>query len=72
MKCPELVPACAASRLDAVAIWPDCALHSSCRWNKVEPLLRSFLGNSLHLLGKLTSADMSCKACCVTTDNCYM
>lgn len=22
-----------------------------CRWNKVEPLLKSYLGNSLHLLG---------------------
>ena len=22
-----------------------------CRWSKVEPLLKSYLGNSLHLLG---------------------
>ena len=72
MKCHSLVSAGAASQLDAVAIWPYCALRSLCRWNKVEPLLRSFLGNSLHLLGMLISTDMSCKACEVTTDGCYM
>ncbi|CAL5219709.1 g1599 [Coccomyxa viridis] len=28
------------------------------RWNKVEPLLKSYLGNSLHLLGNATSPGM--------------
>ena len=33
--------------------------HQQSRWKKVEPLAKSFLGNTLHLLGQLTDADMS-------------
>jgi nucleolar complex protein 2 len=33
--------------------------HQQNRWKKVEPLARSFLGNTLHLLGQLTDPDMS-------------
>ena len=33
--------------------------HQQSRWKKVEPLARSFLGNTLHLLGQLTDPDMS-------------
>jgi nucleolar complex protein 2 len=33
--------------------------HQQTRWRKVEPLVKSFLGNTLHLLGQLTDADMS-------------
>ena len=33
--------------------------HQQSRWRKVEPLAKSFLGNTLHLLGQLTDADMS-------------
>ena len=33
--------------------------HQQTRWKKVEPLAKSFLGNTLHLLGQLTDPDMS-------------
>ena len=33
--------------------------HQQSRWKKVEPLAKSFLGNTLHLLGQLTDPDMS-------------
>ena len=51
-----------AAREDA-ADHPDEARqfkpHQQTRWRKVEPLVKSFLGNTLHLLGQLTDADMS-------------
>ena len=33
--------------------------HQQTRWKKVEPLAKSFLGNTLHLLGQLTDPEMS-------------
>ena len=33
--------------------------HANARWKKVEPLAKSFIGNTLHLLGNLTDAEMT-------------
>eukprot|EP00890_Picochlorum_soloecismus_P003063 jgi/Picsp_1/3758/NSC_06593-R1_protein len=33
-------------------------LKTKTRWQKVEPFVKSFLGNTLHLLGKMTDANM--------------
>jgi len=33
--------------------------HANARWKKVQPLAKSFIGNTLHLLGNLTDAEMT-------------
>ena len=33
--------------------------HTNARWKKVQPLAKSFVGNTLHLLGNLTDAEMT-------------
>ena len=33
--------------------------HANARWKKVQPLAKSYIGNTLHLLGNLTDAEMT-------------
>ena len=38
---------------------PSFKPHTNSRWKKVQPLAKSYIGNTLHLLGNLTDAEMT-------------